>query len=46
MSGPVAIVKPDEKGRVALRRWLSGRPDARYTVTVDDGRIVLEEVRG
>lgn len=48
MGSPVAIVTPDEKGRLSLRRWLSSIAGARYSVTVegDEGarRIILEEV--
>ena len=47
MSAPVvAVIKPDSKGRLALRRWLF-RADAPvgYTVRVeDDGRKITLEV--
>lgn len=44
----VAIVRPDEKGRVALRRWLSREPGLAWRVLVEDGgrRVILEAEGG
>lgn len=48
MTDHIAVIEPDSRGRVNLRKFMGNDPGARYRVYVDReaGRVVLERIEG